>query len=260
MIFLSVFYDDISVKRDNVEGMDNTNTNTTGPTYNDISYNSFIIAQSWSATNMDDITNLSYEESKLKYDNTVLGLNKEYHKPASDIIKETGLPFGTVVVQNPSGGLVFLRDPQIIGTPIYYNSMNIRYNPQNYVPTYEDSVYLSKLTPSEYYSSPGSAMAAGSAAVDGIIGPTFCDSVATRGSVLNQETMCQKISPENCEAYSCCVNLGGAKCVAGNKNGPLLSSNYSDIFIRNRDYYYYQGVCYGNCKDANPPIPVAANE
>jgi hypothetical protein len=28
--------------------------------------------------------------------------------------------------------------------------------------------------------------------------------------------------------------------------GPTNKANYGDIYIRNRDYYYYQGKCYGN--------------
>jgi hypothetical protein len=26
-----------------------------------------------------------------------------------------------------------------------------------------------------------------------------------------------------------------------------MRSNYSNFEIKNRDYYYYQGKCYGNC-------------
>jgi hypothetical protein len=41
--------------------------------------------------------------------------------------------------------------------------------------------------------------------------------------------------------------FGGAKCVAGNDRGPSIQSNYSDFLVKNRDYYYYKGKCYGNC-------------
>jgi hypothetical protein len=46
---------------------------------------------------------------------------------------------------------------------------------------------------------------------------------------------------------SCCVLLGSSKCVSGNENGPIMKANYSDVFIPNREYYYYNGRCFGNC-------------
>jgi len=52
------------------------------------------------------------------------------------------------------------------------------------------------------------------------------------------------------------VLLGGQKCVAGNENGPTMKANYSDFLVLNKDFYYYQGKCYGNCPNTgNPPLP-----
>jgi hypothetical protein len=62
------------------------------------------------------------------------------------------------------------------------------------------------------------------------------------------EEMCNSIDTNNCGAMSCCVLLGGAKCVSGNKSGPYNKLNYGDITVRDKDYYYHNGKCYGNCK------------
>lgn len=243
VIVLSIFKKSIEpLDGDELTATTLTETSTGEGIYNDISYNYDIIAQSFSAS---DVNNpyTSYDESNLKYDSTLKNLNVEYHKSADEIIKESSLPFGTIVVQNASGQLVYLRDPQIIGTPIYYDSLNIRYNPQSYVPNYEDAMYLRDQY--KYQEPP---------IVEQPPADNFCKTAATRGSKYNQETLCQSVPSNKCHMYDCCVNLGGAKCVAGNQYGPLLNSNYGDIFVRNRDYYYYQGLCYGNCKGSLPPI------
>ena len=64
---------------------------------------------------------------------------------------------------------------------------------------------------------------------------------------LVKESKCNALSNETCASTGCCVLLGGEKCVAGNEQGPLMETNYSNFLIKNRDYYYYQGKCYGNC-------------
>jgi len=61
------------------------------------------------------------------------------------------------------------------------------------------------------------------------------------------EDACQKMDSNTCASTSCCVLLGGKKCVSGNDQGPTVRSNYSDVYVPNRDFYYYQGKCYGNC-------------
>ena len=33
------------------------------------------------------------------------------------------------------------------------------------------------------------------------------------------------------------------------ENGPTNPANYSDHTLKNKDFYYYQGKCYGNCKN-----------
>ncbi len=67
------------------------------------------------------------------------------------------------------------------------------------------------------------------------------------------QEMCAKLPKDVCAATSCCVSLGGAKCVAGNENGPTVTSSYNDPGLVNvkRDFYYYNGKCYGNCPTKN---------
>jgi hypothetical protein len=118
------------------------------------------------------------------------------------------------------------------------------------VPTYEDSVYLSR-TARNAQLLPG-------AGAEGGKGPApvfntnsqlggFCE--ANKNDKQKIEEKCMAIEKGACASTSCCVLLGGEKCVAGNENGPYMTANYTDYTLatRNRDFYYYQGKCYGNC-------------
>ena len=58
---------------------------------------------------------------------------------------------------------------------------------------------------------------------------------------------CGKLEKDACASTSCCVLLGGSRCVGGNEKGPTMKANYGDITIINRDHYFYKGKCYGNC-------------
>jgi hypothetical protein len=110
------------------------------------------------------------------------------------------------------------------------------YGPQSYVPNYEDSVFLSKTTKQPSYEQlyNTSAMQSG-----------FCTQYAA--SPPDIERTCNSIDLNNCASTSCCVLLGGSKCVAGSANGPTMKTNYSDHFIQDPTYYYFQGKCFGNC-------------
>jgi hypothetical protein len=66
-----------------------------------------------------------------------------------------------------------------------------------------------------------------------------------------QEETCNNLSKDLCPSTSCCVLLGGEKCVAGNKTGPSIKRNYGDTFVKNKDVYFYEGECYGNCEYNN---------
>jgi hypothetical protein len=132
-----------------------------------------------------------------------------------------------------------------LGTVTYNEPGYFRFGPSSYVPNYEDSVYLSRLTNVDWrtpvvdFASP---VGNSGAKLGG-----FCSFNKSNPSQI--ETECGKLDKTSCASTSCCALLGGEKCVAGNESGPMMKSNFSDIYIRNKDHYYYQGKCYGNCPD-----------
>ena len=119
---------------------------------------------------------------------------------------------------------------------LYYVPGAYKFGASNYVPNYEDSVYLSRTT-RESQMSPvvNTASQLGG----------FCSQYA--GDTLKIEEKCAAQDLNACASTSCCVLLGGQKCVAGGENGPKNVANYTDYNLKNRDFYYYQGKCYGNC-------------
>lgn len=121
-------------------------------------------------------------------------------------------------------------------SPLYYQPGSMKYGVSNYVPMYDDSVYLSKLTNTYTFSNayPTDHPNGG-----------FCDTYGHDSA--KREEKCGTLASDVCASTSCCVLLGGKKCVAGDESGPTLKANYSDPFINNKDYYYHQGKCYGNC-------------
>ena len=124
---------------------------------------------------------------------------------------------------------------------LYYTAGSRPYGSGNYVPNYKDSIFLSKL-PGETSTAvleDTTAMKSG-----------FC--VQEGPNILKKDERCQQLDKDVCASTSCCVLLGGTKCITGNESGPMLTSHYNDSLIRNRDFYYYQGKCYGNCPQNNP--------
>jgi len=119
---------------------------------------------------------------------------------------------------------------------LYYVPGAYKYGSSNYVPNYEDSVFLSRTT-----QQPQMAPAYDTAGYPG----GFCNQF--KGNVSAIEEKCGALDVNTCASTSCCVLLGGQKCVAGNRNGPTRTANYSDYNLQNRDFYYYSGKCYGNC-------------
>jgi len=120
---------------------------------------------------------------------------------------------------------------------LYYIPGAYKFGASNYVPNYEDSVYLSRTTrESQLAPVVNTASQLGG----------FCSQYATNTAALEEKCAAQDLNA--CASTSCCVLLGGQKCVAGNENGPKNPANYTDYSLMNRDFYYYQGKCYGNCK------------
>jgi len=67
-------------------------------------------------------------------------------------------------------------------------------------------------------------------------------------SSIEIEKKCSELGKDVCASTNCCVLLGNATCVAGNEHGPSYQDHYRNPLIRDQDYYYYKGKCYGNCK------------
>jgi hypothetical protein len=119
---------------------------------------------------------------------------------------------------------------------IYYIPGSYKYGASNYVPNYEDSVYMSRTT----RQSTTTPVFNTSSILGG-----FC--AQNNGDTNKLEEKCNALDLNACASTSCCVLLGGQKCVAGNDRGPTNPANYSDFRVVNKDVYYYQGKCYGNC-------------
>lgn len=119
---------------------------------------------------------------------------------------------------------------------LYYVPGAYKFGASNYVPNYEDSVYLSRTTrESQLTPVINTASQLGG----------FCTQFA--GNTTKIEEKCAAQDLNACASTNCCVLLGGQKCVAGSENGPKNVANYTDYNLMNRDFYYYQGKCYGNC-------------
>jgi hypothetical protein len=169
--------------------------------------------------------------------------NTQYHDTLDTILKDGNGSDGTPVGLNSyyaldtSGNPVLITKTASQSNSTYHVPGTYVYGPSTYVPNYEDSVFLSKTSRQPSYSKlyNTGAMQAG-----------FCSQYAA--SLPDIERVCNATDLDKCGSTSCCVLLGGSKCVAGNENGPTMKTNYSDKFIQDPTYYYFQGKCFGNCK------------
>lgn len=174
-----------------------------------------------------------------QYNYNLDNLNVEYH---DDYITNNNDPTDAskgTWVKDKTGKLVFVLWSETDGDITYYQPGAYPYGASSYVPSYEDSIYLSK-TSGEYSTSPVIDVAS--------IAGGFCSKYANDTATLEQK--CNATSANTCASTSCCVLVGGVKCAAGDTTGPTLKSNYGDLTILNKDFYYYQGKCYGNCVDS----------
>lgn len=163
-----------------------------------------------------------------------------FHDSLEDIQRQMGedpSDQGGAVVIDKDGNRFILPNMNLNNTTLFYEPGTYTYSAANYVPSYEDSVFLSRTTwePTVAKYEPQSLKGG------------ICE--ANKGRKMDLETACQKLDSNTCSSTSCCVLLGGEKCVSGNENGPTMRSNYSDMAITNPDYYYYKGKCYGNCSN-----------
>ena len=162
-------------------------------------------------------------------------LDITFHPSPQDLSIQTGNDAGIATVLDQCGNRVLLPKLKAQGDVTYYQPGAYRFGPANYVPKYEDSVYLSRTT-----NQPTTAEYKSAFLKTGI-----CE--VTKNSLIQNEQACNALDVNTCSSMSCCVLLGGSKCVAGSKSGPRDKTNYSDLTVRNKDHYYFQGTCYGNC-------------
>ena len=162
------------------------------------------------------------------------------------------LPPGKMYFPNGDGTVSIVDIDLYDQSTQYYETATYDSGPRNFLPNYEESTYISKLGSQNVQDLSnkdpiylaGAPLANTSASYTDI-GTLYANDPA------KLEATCNKMDPLFCASSNSCLLLGGQKCVSGNKNGPIMKSNYSDYLIINRDYYYYKGKCYGMC----PPIP-----
>ena len=174
-------------------------------------------------------------DTKTKFDTN--NYDMQYHDDTDQISKETDQTAKNGFwVMDQSGHKVFMPWSETAATNTYYTPGSYPFGPSNYVPNYADSIYLSRTTGESATSQVYDA-----ASMQG----GFCSQYKDFPDKL--EEICKTVDVDKCGSTSCCVLLGGSKCVAGDENGPKMKANYSDIYVLNKDFYYYQGKCYGNC-------------
>jgi hypothetical protein len=189
------------------------------------------------------------ESSKnlLKYNKD--NLNVQYHDDlqAAGSVGVYNTKMGTDKVYDVSGNLIDIISNAVQGNIVYYQPGSFKYGASTYVPHYEDSVFLSRGT--------NTIVPTPTSASKNIVGG-FCSKYSASPAQIEEQ--CNKITDGKCAATTCCVFLGGQKCVAGNESGPIMKDNYSNFQIINKDFYYYKGKCYGNCPNT-PQFPTLPN-
>lgn len=183
-------------------------------------------------------TTLANDVPKQVYDTN--NYNMQYHDDISSILQNANDRNTGVIWVVKDGQLIPLpqSDPDVKGEMLYYQPGSYKFGASAYIPGYEDSVFMSKMTRVNYAS-------------------PIRNTASMLGGICNQyksspdqlEKACNELNKNVCASTSCCVLMGGEKCVSGTANGPTMKVNYNDLSIRNRDLYYYQGKCYGNCSN-----------
>ena len=192
------------------------------------------------------------QEQKMKQTDSNKNIGKQYNPDNFDItyhadptkekakddksnaLDGKSVSVGQMWIKDKNGELKAVPYNEVLNTTLYYPSGSYTFNPPPYIPNYEESVYLSKLSNTSPFSLVEYTKKK----------PIFQDIDAP---TLDTEYKCSMLDNHSCKSSRYCVLFGGEKCVAGDISGPANKSNYSDITIINRDYYYYKGGCYGNC-------------
>lgn len=163
-------------------------------------------------------------------------IDRKYHEDDMSDASDNNL--GVYYQFDQNGNMVKIENTEAQFSPVlYYIPGAYKFGSSNYVPNYEDSVYLSRTTrQSQVAPVYNTASALGG----------FCTQDKDDTAMIEEK--CGALDLNTCASTSCCTLLGGQKCVAGNENGPRNIANYSDYNLKNKDFYYYQGKCYGNCQ------------
>jgi hypothetical protein len=173
------------------------------------------------------------------------GTNKSYssYKATNE---SNGLPPGKMWFPNGDGTASIVDINDYDQNTYYHEPGTYSAGPRNFVPNYEKSSYISDLGSQNIqdYSNKDPIYLAGSP-ISSVKNDNICTLYANNPSGL--ERACNSLDRHVCASTNCCALLGGQKCVSANQNGPIMKSNYSDFLIMNRDYYYFQGKCYGMC-------------
>lgn len=193
--------------------------------------------------NNDDNTKSITPEITTKYNSD--NLDMQYHDDLQSIGSNNiyNTKMGSAKVYDVKGDLIDVVSNAVQDKIVYYQPGSFKYGASSYVPYYEDSVFLHKGM-NAYINRPVYETSSQ--------GSGICNTYKNDINAL--EDKCNSIDNDTCAATTCCVLLGGQKCVAGDKYGPSLKSNYSDFMIVNKDFYYYQGKCHGNCPNS-PQFP-----
>lgn len=178
------------------------------------------------------------EKPNLKYDANSPII--DYHSSEAQIRnEESQMPQNMIQILANDGKKKDIPMEKTQNLPTYFSPGTYPFGTANYVPIYADSILLSNkhnknssLHVTELHDTP-----------DMIAG--FCQQ--ERNNHMKIEETCMGMNKNQCASSQCCILLGGSKCVAGNEQGPTNISHYNDTLLKNREYYYYQGKCFGNC-------------
>jgi hypothetical protein len=179
---------------------------------------------------------------KYNSDNLDITYHGNLQAAGTDGVYNTSM--GTANVYDVNGKLIDIISNGVQGNIVYYQPGSYKYGATSYVPYYEDSVFLSRSA---------KAIVNAPKYVSTSQNTGMCNFYKNDPNQLEQQ--CNAINGNVCAATSCCVLLGGQKCVSGDEAGPKMKSNYSDYLVANKDFYYYQGKCYGNCPYTSPQLP-----
>jgi hypothetical protein len=185
-----------------------------------------------------DITEYAFSTFNSAYDATKVDDTVYHEMPEAKQEQVNNDDLGKYYTFDANGKLVREENTDASFSPVlYYIPGAYKYGSSNYIPNYEDSVYLSRTT-----RLPQTAPVFNTA---GMLGG-FCTQFKNDKFAIEEK--CGALDLNTCASTSCCTLIGGQKCVGGNENGPTNPANYTDPMLKNKDFYYYQGKCYGNCK------------